>query len=219
MTLDEIKKLLEEMYEMRLRWNELEPDENPYEVVEVIEEIYSNIFGYDEFDEFIKRKEDEEERINREILEKLGVLGDSIKPSDYENNDDYEREEQEKLGEEQENWEYEEIQRFKQEREKMEEEQEFLKRFDNGEEFGEEELREIVKGEIFDIVDEQEDNELHRWTRTVTTVFEIEGRLFAIEWEQGLTEECDDEFYNQPYEVEKKEKTVTVRVVEYVKKD
>ena len=92
MTLDEIKKLLEEKYEMRLRWNELEPDENPYEVVEVIEEIYSNIFGYDEFDEFIKRKEDEEERINREILEKLGVLKDSIKPSDYENNDDYERE-------------------------------------------------------------------------------------------------------------------------------
>lgn len=92
MTLDEIKKLLEEKYEMRLRWNELEPDENPYDVVEVIEEIYSDIFGYDEFDEFIKRKEDEEERINSEILEKLGVLKDSIKPSDYENNDDYERE-------------------------------------------------------------------------------------------------------------------------------
>ena len=92
MTLDEIKKLLEEKYEMRLRWNELEPEENPYAVVEVIEEIYSNIFGSDEFDEFIKRKEDEEERINREILEKLGVLGDSIKPSDYEDNDDYERE-------------------------------------------------------------------------------------------------------------------------------
>lgn len=92
MTLDEIKKLLEEKYEMRLRWNELEPDENPYDVVEVIEEIYSDIFGYDEFDEFIKRKENEEERINREILEKLKVLGDSIKPSDYENNDDYERE-------------------------------------------------------------------------------------------------------------------------------
>ena len=195
MDLDEIKKLLEEKYEMRLRWNELEPDENPYEVVEVIEEIYSNIFGSDEFDEFIKRKEDEEERINREILEKLGVLGDSIKPSDYENNDDYD----------------------KQEREKIEEEQEFLKRFDNGEEFDEEELREIVKEEIFDIVDTQLDNELHRWTRTVTTVFEVEGRLFALEWEQGLTEECEDEFYNQPYEVEKKEKTVTV--VEYVKKD
>lgn len=92
MTLDEIKKLLEEKYEMRLRWNELEPDENPYDVVEVIEEIYSDIFGYDEFDEFIKRKEDEEERINREILEKLKVLGDSITPLDYENNDDYERE-------------------------------------------------------------------------------------------------------------------------------
>lgn len=159
----------------------------------------------------------EEQFLDSEILEKLRVLGDSIKPLDYENNDDYEREEQEKLREEQENWEYEEIQRFKQEREKMEEEQEFLKRFDNGEEFDEEELREIVKEEIFDIVDTQLDNELHRWTRSVTTVFEVEGRLFALEWEQGLTEDCDDEFYDQPYEVEKKEKTIVV--TEYVKKD
>lgn len=158
----------------------------------------------------------EEQFLDSEILEKLRVLGDSIKPSDYENNDDYEREEQEKLREEQENWEYEEIQRFKQEREKMEEEQEFLKRFDNGEEFDEEELREIVKEEIFNIVDTQSDNELHRWTRNVTTVFEVGGRLFALEWQQGLTEDCDDEFYNQPYEVEKKEKTIVV--TEYVKK-
>lgn len=34
---------------------------------------------------------------------------------------------------------------------------------------------------------------------------------------KSLTEDCDDEFYDQPYEVEKKEKTVNV--VEYVKKD
>ena len=215
MTLDEIKKLLEEMYEMRLRWNELEPGENPYEVVEVIEEIYSNIFGSDEFDEFIKRKEDEEEQLKSEILEKFKVLGDSITPLDYEDSDDYEREE-EKLREEQENWEYEETQRFKWEHEKMEEEQEFLKRFDSGETFDEEELRDIVKEEIFDIVDTQPSSDLHRWTRTVTTVFEVEGRLFALEWEQGLTEECEDEFYDQPYEVEKKEKTV--KVVEYVRK-
>lgn len=98
MGLDEIKKLLEEMYEMRLRWNELEPGENPYEVVEVIEEIYSNIFGSDEFDEFIKRKEDEEEQLKSEILEKFKVLGDSITPSDYENNDDYEREDSNSSG-------------------------------------------------------------------------------------------------------------------------
>lgn len=98
------------------------------------------------------------------------------------------------------------------------EEQEFLKRFDNGETFDEEELREIIEEEIFSIVDTQSSSELLRWTRSVTTVFEIEGRLFALEWQQGLTEDCDDEFYNQPYEVEKKEKTVTVNVVEYVKK-
>lgn len=76
MSLDEIKKLLEEKYEMRLRWNELEPDENPYEVVEVIEEIYSNIFGYDEFDEFIKRKEDAQKSFDplKYHMELLGWL-------------------------------------------------------------------------------------------------------------------------------------------------
>lgn len=96
-------------------------------------------------------------------------------------------------------------------------EQEFLERFYNGKTFSEEELRDIVKEEIFDIVDTQLDNELHRWTRHVTTIFEVKGGLFALEWQQGLTEDCDDEFYNQPYEVEKKEKTV--KVVEYVKRD
>lgn len=76
MTLDEIKKLLEEKYEMRLRWNELEPDENPYEVVEVIEEIYSNIFGYDAFDEFIKRKEEAQKSFDplKYHMELLGWL-------------------------------------------------------------------------------------------------------------------------------------------------
>lgn len=74
MDLDEIKKLLEEMYEMRLRWNELEPGENPYEVVEVIEEIYSNIFGSDEFDEFIKRKEEAQKSFNH-LKYHMGLLG------------------------------------------------------------------------------------------------------------------------------------------------
>lgn len=58
MTLDEIKKLLEEKYMRYERWNALEPDENPYEVVDAIEEIYTDIFSYEDFNEFIKRKEE-----------------------------------------------------------------------------------------------------------------------------------------------------------------
>lgn len=60
MTLDEIKKLLEEKYMYYESLNNLEPDENPHEVVEAIEEIYTDIFSYEEFDEFIKRKEEEQ---------------------------------------------------------------------------------------------------------------------------------------------------------------
>jgi len=101
MTEEEFKKLLEEKYK---EWYTEETDDYGdslhWQALLVIEEIYTDIFGQEEFNEFIKRREDEEERINSEILEKLKVLGDSIKPSDYENNDDYEREEQEKLGEE-----------------------------------------------------------------------------------------------------------------------
>ena len=58
MTLDEIKKLLEEKYRECECLNNLEPDENPHAVVEAIEDIYTNIFSYEEFNEFIKRKEE-----------------------------------------------------------------------------------------------------------------------------------------------------------------
>jgi hypothetical protein len=33
-----------------------------------------------------------------------------------------------------------------------------------------------------------------RWTRSVSSVFEIGGRYFGIEWEQGLTE-CQDDYF------------------------
>lgn len=58
MNLDEIKKLLEEKYMYYESLNELEPDESPWQVVDVIEEIYTEIFSYEEFNEFIKRKEE-----------------------------------------------------------------------------------------------------------------------------------------------------------------
>ena len=58
MDLDEIKKLLEEKYRYYEGINDLEPDEVPWQVVDTIEDIYTEIFSYEEFNEFIKRKEE-----------------------------------------------------------------------------------------------------------------------------------------------------------------
>lgn len=84
----------------------------------------------------------------------------------------------------------------------------FCQRFDAGERFDEYE-REYM---AFDCekVDEIE-GDRGRWTMGMTTVFECDGRTFAIDWNSGLTEYQEDEFYNQPYEVEFQEETITVR--------
>ena len=55
----------------------------------------------------------------------------------------------------------------------------------------------------------------HRWTRDMQTILNIDDELWAINWECGLTENQEDEFYNQPYRVEMREKQVVVR--EYVR--
>jgi hypothetical protein len=40
-----------------------------------------------------------------------------------------------------------------------------------------------------------------------------------VEWEEGLTENQENEFYNQPYEVEKKTYEKTITVTEWVSKN
>lgn len=73
MGLDEIKKLLEEKYSYYESLNDLEPDENPYDVVEVVEEIYTDIFSFEEFNEFIKRKEELQKSFNH-LKYHMGLL-------------------------------------------------------------------------------------------------------------------------------------------------
>lgn len=53
----------------------------------------------------------------------------------------------------------------------------------------------------------------HRWHKEARTIVQLNDRYFAVDWYQGLTELQDNEFYDQPYEVELKEyqKTITVR--------
>ena len=74
MDLDDIKQLLEEKYSYYESLNDLEPEENPYAVVEAIEEIYAIIFSYEEFNEFIKRKEEAQKSFNR-LKYHMGLLG------------------------------------------------------------------------------------------------------------------------------------------------
>lgn len=92
--------------------------------------------------------------------------------------------------------------------------QEFLERFDKGEEFSEYELS-LIPWEM-NIV-ETINGENQRWTRPVQTIFEVEDRLFALDWFQGLTESQEHEFFDQPYEVEKRTRTIVIN--EYVKKE
>ena len=89
-------------------------------------------------------------------------------------------------------------------------EKDFLERFDKGEEFTRQELEKICWS--FEEVDEI-DGDCGRWTQNIKTIFVIDERYFAISWERGLTEYQEDEFYEQPCEVEEHtyRKTIAVR--------
>lgn len=57
-------------------------------------------------------------------------------------------------------------------------------------------------------VDEFQDKE-HRWHREISTILQsIDGRYFRVDWLRGLTEQQENEFYKQPYEVIKHTKKV-----------
>ena len=53
-----------------------------------------------------------------------------------------------------------------------------------------------------------------RWTQHIQTIIDIDGDLWAIDWNRGLTEYQENEFYDQPYRVVKQEKQVVI--TEYV---
>lgn len=84
---------------------------------------------------------------------------------------------------------------------------EFLERYDSGKpKFTYDEIEEMAYEEFGNYVDEI-DGERNRWTQAVETIFEVEGRYFAVSWFRGLTEMQENEFdCSVVYEVEKKEK-------------
>lgn len=89
-----------------------------------------------------------------------------------------------------------------------------LQKIDRKEALTEKELRELVFGNEV----ETENGDNRRWSRTNTTIIELKGRFFSIDWEQGLTEYQENEFNNQPIEVEKKTYPKTIMVTEWVVK-
>jgi hypothetical protein len=90
-----------------------------------------------------------------------------------------------------------------------------LNKIDSGEKLNKSELSNLVWD--FEEVDcEYGDN--RRWSRSVTSIVKINDRFFCIKWENGLTENQENEFYDQPYEVEKKTYEKTITVTEWVSK-
>lgn len=89
-----------------------------------------------------------------------------------------------------------------------------VRKIDNGDNLTEDELKEIV----YEYAIDKECGDIGRWTMNVSTVVKLCNRYFMVNWEEGLTEMQDNEFYEQPYEVEKKEYEKTIKVTEWVKK-
>ena len=56
----------------------------------------------------------------------------------------------------------------------------------------------------------EEEGENRRWNQAITTVIEIDGKCYAIDWLRGLTESQENEYWNQPYEVKLVKEEVTV---------
>lgn len=91
---------------------------------------------------------------------------------------------------------------------------EFLTRYDNEENFTEDELKDIYWGDFEgdegpEEVDEEIDDK-RRWSQFVYKYVNIGGRYFCLTADIGLTEYQDNEYNYQPFEVRPVEKIITV---------
>ena len=93
-----------------------------------------------------------------------------------------------------------------------------MEKFLNGEKLTEEDRYNLVWGSLddegYEYVD-QIDGSSGRWLQSMKTVFKYNGEYWAIDWLAGLTECQENEYLNDPYRVEPKERVVTV--VDWVK--
>jgi hypothetical protein len=73
-------------------------------------------------------------------------------------------------------------------------------------------LTEEDRGTLAYEMDEVEviEGDNHRWQQEMETIFKIGDRHFSICWMSGLTECQENDFYNDPVEVEAITKTIKV---------
>lgn len=77
----------------------------------------------------------------------------------------------------------------------------------SGEKLTEEELEYIA---YEDVCIEQIDEGSGRWERYMTSIFQVKDQYWALDWAKGLTENQEDYFYQQPYQVKKIEEVKIV---------
>lgn len=93
---------------------------------------------------------------------------------------------------------------------------EFLERYDKGDHFNEDELRDLYwgdieaePGEIIEECDEEED-EKRRWSQFIYKFIKMNDRYFCFTADIGLTEYQDNSYDFQPVEVKPVEKIVVI---------
>ena len=89
-----------------------------------------------------------------------------------------------------------------------------INKLKNGEALSECELRKLCWSNY--VVEDIESDD-HRWQREMTTIIDVDGQLYAIDWMRDLIEDQESEFWDQPYKVKKVEKEITQTVVTYEK--
>ena len=78
----------------------------------------------------------------------------------------------------------------------------------------------LTEAELERVVEEFGIETMHgtnrRWSRTNTTIVQLCDRYFRVEWEEGLTENQENSYTNQPVEVYKHERVKVVRIKDWV---
>lgn len=77
-----------------------------------------------------------------------------------------------------------------------------------GEDLSEDEISSMVH-ELPQVHEEEGDE--GRWERYMTTVVDLLGDYYAIDWSRGLTESQENSYYEQPYKVKVETKEVVVK--------
>lgn len=89
-----------------------------------------------------------------------------------------------------------------------------VKKIDAEEKLSENEMCRLISDyEIYRDVGEN-----RRWLRSVRSIVKLCGRTFEIDWEEGLTECQENEYYEQPYEVFNNKKIIVSNITEWTAK-